>query len=445
MRYSSTAALLSLASLGQASPAPHVHQHPHAARDLAGLGSLGSQYQAGVYFTNWGIYARNYQVSDLPIDRLTYVNYAFANLNETTGEVFLSDEWADIQRPSPTDVATNGSQLLGNFNQLYQAKQKNRNLKVILGVGGWTYRFKFKPALSTKAGRVNYCKSSLKLITDLGIDGLDTDWEYPADETDAANLLDTMQICRQMYDAYSKKYTNGYHYELSISAPAGPINFERLGIQKLDRFVDRWNLMAFDYQGGGFSNFTGHLSNVYPSTTNPRSTDGWVNETQSFTAFNTKRAIDYYKAHVASPSKITLGMPLYGRSFANVVDLSRGTGAMGQKFNGSGEGSWEAGTLDYKVFTDKSILASWSWDPIKKQVVSFDTPEVAKWKMDFLKTECLGGAWFWDASGDAPVSNPKSLVATVVNELGGAQSLKKNQNNLHYPTSKYYNIKNARN
>ncbi|CAA9959023.1 Glycoside hydrolase family 18 protein [Pyrenophora teres f. maculata] len=453
MRYSSTAALLSLASLGQASPAPHVHQHAHAARDLVGLGSLGSQYQAGVYFTNWGIYARNYTVSDLPIDRLTYVNYAFANVNRTTGEVFLSDEWSDIQRPYPTDVATNGSQLLGNFNQLYKAKQKNRNLKVILGVGGWTWRFNFSPALSTRAGRVNYCKSSLKLITDLGIDGLDTDWEYVANEVEAANLLDTMQTCRQMFDEYSKKYTKGYHYELSISAPAGPQHYSKLNIKELDRYIDRWNLMAFDYQGGGFSNYTGHLSNVYASTTNPRSTDGWVNETQSFAPFNTKAAIDYYKTRVASPSKITLGMPLYGRSFANVVDLSRGAGAMGQKFNGSGEGTWEAGNLDYKVlpqngtkmFTDRSVLASWSWDAVKKQIVSFDTPEVAKWKTDFLKTECLGGAWFWEASGDAPVSSPKSIVATVVNELGGAQSLKKNQNNLHYPTSKYYNIKHARN
>jgi len=198
MRYSSTAALLSLASLGQASPAPHVHQHAHSARDLSGHGSWGSQYQVGAYFTNWAIYARNYTVSDLPVDKLTNVNYAFANLNETTGEVFLSDEWSDIQIPYPGDVATNGSQLLGNFNQLYKAKQKNRNLKVILGVGGWTYRSKFRPALSTRAGRVNYCKTSLQLITDLGIDGLDTDWEYVISESDAANLLDTMKTCREV-------------------------------------------------------------------------------------------------------------------------------------------------------------------------------------------------------------------------------------------------------
>jgi len=256
-----------------------------------------------------------------------------------------------------------------------------------------------------------------------------------------------------MFDQYSKKYTKGYHFELTISAPAGPEYYTKLNIAELDRYIDNWNIMAFDYQGAGFSNFTGHMSNVYASSSNPRSTNGWNSETKSFTPFNTKEAVDYYKARISNPSKIQLGMPLYGRSFANVVDLSRGAGAMGQMFNGSGEGSWEAGTLDYKVlpqngtkvYTDKSILASWSWDAIKKQVVSFDTPEVAKWKTQFLKTERLGGAWFWDASGDVPTSDPKSLVGTVVNELGGPQSFRKNKNNLYYPTSKYYNIKNAKN
>lgn len=207
--------------------------------------------------------------------------------------------------------------------------------------------------------------------------------------------------------------------------------------------------MAFDYQGPGFSNFTGHLSNVYASKTNPKSTNGWVTEKEEFMPFNTKEAIDYYKANVASPSKIQLGMPLYGRSFANVVDLSKDGRAMGQLFNGSGEGTWEAGVLDYKVlpqngtkvYTNKEVLASWTWDPIKKQVVTFDTPKVAVWKTDYLKNEGLGGAWWWDSSGDRAITSDKSLVSTVVKELGGKDNFRQATNNLYYPISKYYNIR----
>lgn len=87
--------------------------------------------------------------------------------------MFLTDEWADLQFPYPGDVAGNGTQLLGNFNQLYKLKQNNRNLRTSLSVGGWSYRANFKTALATSAGRSRFAETTLKLITDLGLDGID--------------------------------------------------------------------------------------------------------------------------------------------------------------------------------------------------------------------------------------------------------------------------------
>jgi chitinase len=81
---------------------------------------------------------------------------------------------------------------------LYKLKQKNRNLKVVLSVGGWSFRANFKPALATEAGRQKFCNSSLTLIADLGLDGFDIDWEYPEDAIDAANFVDTVQRCRKV-------------------------------------------------------------------------------------------------------------------------------------------------------------------------------------------------------------------------------------------------------
>lgn len=144
------------------------------------------------------MYARQHFVTDLPADKLTKINYAFANVKNVTGEVFLTDEWADIQFQYPGDVVSNGTQLYGNFNQLYKLKQKNRNLKVTLSVGGWGYRANFKPALASAEGRQKFCSSATLLMADLGLDGFDIDWEYPEDETDAANLVDTVRICREV-------------------------------------------------------------------------------------------------------------------------------------------------------------------------------------------------------------------------------------------------------
>jgi chitinase len=217
----------------------------------------------------------------------------------------------------------------------------------------------------------------------------------------------------------------------------------------MDAYVDNWNLMAIDYQGAAFSNFTGHLSNVYASKSDPKATNGWDSEKQAYTPFNTKQAIDYYKANVASSSKIQLGMPLYGQSFANVIDLSKAGRGLGQKFNGTGGGSFTLGTYDNKdlprngskVYTDTETLSSWSWDATKKEFVTFDTPKVALWKTDFLKKEGLGGAWWWESSGDRPATSDKSIIATVVKALGGEANLAIYRNNLHYPKSKYYNVR----
>lgn len=425
MRFLNAAALLTVPFLTSAAPAKE-YGHPVAPiREY----STSKGYQMGIFYVNWAIYGRQHFVTDLPAEKLTRISYAFANVNNVTGEVILSDEYSDLQYAYPGDMASNGTQLLGNFNQLYKLKQKNRNLKVVLSVGGWSYRMNFKTALASNETRYRFAESSLKLISDLGLDGIDLDWEYPEDETDSANLVETARICRELFDAYAAENANGYHFELAVSAPAGPLRYTAFPIAAIDKYIDVWNLMAFDYQGPGFSNYTGHNSNVFPSLDKPKTTD-----------FNTAQAVDYYKSRIASPDKLILGMPMYGRSFAN-------TKGLGQAFNGSGDGTWEAGVIDYKalplegsnVHIDKKVIGAWSYDNKTRQFVTYDTPEVQTMKAKYLQKEMLGGAWWWDSSSDR--TDDKSLVTTVSNALGGVKLLKQNHNNLYYPVSKYDNIR----
>lgn len=168
----------------------------------------------------------------------------------------------------------------------------------------------------------------------------------------------------------------------------------------MDAYLDFWNLMAYDYAGSGDTK-AGHQSNLYPSSSNPSSTP-----------FSTTKAIEDYKIRGISPSKIVLGMPLYGRAFAS-------TDGVGQPFSGTGPGSWEQGVWDFKALpqpgakeiVDKEIGASWSYDAEKRLMVSYDTTELAKQKVAFIKKEKLGGLMWWESSGDK--RGEESLIGTV--------------------------------
>uniref|UniRef100_A0A0W0FTC3 GH18 domain-containing protein n=1 Tax=Moniliophthora roreri TaxID=221103 RepID=A0A0W0FTC3_MONRR len=49
------------------------------------------------YFTNWEIYLQNFQPNDIDPTKLTHILYSFADVNAKTGEIKLTDPWANEQ------------------------------------------------------------------------------------------------------------------------------------------------------------------------------------------------------------------------------------------------------------------------------------------------------------------------------------------------------------
>ncbi|NQU15640.1 MAG: hypothetical protein HQ561_15915, partial [Desulfobacteraceae bacterium] len=51
------------------------------------------------YFVEWGVYGRDYHVADIPADKITHINYAFAKVEN--GKVAVWDSYAALEKLYP--------------------------------------------------------------------------------------------------------------------------------------------------------------------------------------------------------------------------------------------------------------------------------------------------------------------------------------------------------
>jgi len=357
--------------------------------DVDGREKMGADHPRRVigYFTSWRNGANNqpsYLVNDIPWDKITHINYAFAHVD--------ADNKISIGDPnSANNPATNmewpgtvGAELdsslpyKGHFNLLSKYKKQYPNVKTLISVGGWaetggyfdeTGRVAsggFYTMTTNADGSINqaginaFSQSVVSFIKKYGFDGVDIDYEYPSSMSDSGHP-DDFDFSNPRRAALNKSYlalmkslretldnagqADGQHYMLTIASPSSGYLLRGMEMFEAVKYLDYVNIMSYDLHGA-WNSHVGPNAALYDTGEDSELAAWNVYGTAEFEGIgylNTDWAVRYFRGAL-SAGRINIGIPYYTRGFR---DVSGGTnGLWGQAAlpdqgacpNGTGKG-----------------------------------------------------------------------------------------------------------
>jgi chitinase len=346
------------------------------------------------YFTNWAQYRKGckFTAADVNASLLTHLNYAFAKVDAGPGG--KEHPKFGLAAYDKTDLGPGGG-----YAQINALKKKNPGLKTSLSIGGWSHNdpaekpdisWMFTTMAEKPESRAEWIKASIAYVRANDFDGIDIDWEYPADPTRGGRSIDTNNFTALLTELRSAinaeaKASGKDPLILTIAAPAG-VALRGLDLTKVWQPLDWINLMSYDYNGG----WDPHTNHNAPA---PKLGPG------------VQGSVSVYMNFGVPAEKIVLGMATYGRDYADaegaaVGSMSKGNAPPGRCTGAPGMLSYfevkeliDAGKL--KPAWDDAAQVPYAYGASSKLWVSYDDPRSFEKKMDFIDQKGLGGAMFW--------------------------------------------------
>lgn len=178
----------------------------------------------------------------------------------------------------------------------------------------------FSDMVSEQRSRIIFIYHAIKFIRYYGFDGIDLDWEFPADRGGRTQDKQMFTLfLRELKQAIDEEKLENNRERLIVSA-AVAAGKERIDIgyevAEISKVLDFINLMTFDFRGA-WDLKTGLNAPLY----------GHLNDSLNEQYLNQDWSVNYWISKGCPPHKLVLGLPAYGRTFTLKNPYDNGLGA----------------------------------------------------------------------------------------------------------------------
>ena len=261
--------------------------------------------------------------------------------------------------------------------------------KVIVALGGWGQSAGFSPMAADTAARRRFITNLVSFCEANSYDGVDLDWEYPANAADRTNFT---TLVHEMRAAFS---TAGRPLSISLALPATNWSGQWYDVAGMKEDADWLGIMTYDFYGAWTSK-AGPNSALYGNfATN---TEGWIDNSWS-----------YYTATRGVPTgKLIIGIPFYGQVFNAPTMYGASTGATQQTY------ATLAGYIasGWTRYWDNVGMVPYLINPGGTKTASYDDTTSVRLKCEYARAKATGGVMIW-AIGQDLVSETQPLLQTI--------------------------------
>lgn len=350
------------------------------------------------YYEGWATSNRGCNAllpEEIPYGAYTHLIFSFATINPNTFEV------------SPGNYKTEDM-----MERIGTMKLLQPDLKIWVALGGWAFndpgptQTTFSDVAASEANTDTFLSSLVKLMDKFNFDGVDIDWEYPVASDrhgrgeDYENIVTFTKKLRERMD----KSRRG----VSIALPASYWYLQHFDIVRLEEHVDWFNLMTYDMHGAW------DIDNKW--------TGPWANSHTNLTEI--QFGLDLLWRNDISPSKVTMGMSYYARTFTLTDPGCNKPGCRVSSPGEAGKCSGTAGVLLHPeiqeiisknnlkpVLNREAAVKTISWG---NQWTSFDDAATWRLKANKLRGQCITGFMVWAISQDDEFGTNAQALASVL-------------------------------